>query len=105
MPNEPFYSHHVFFCTNMRDQNRACCGAAGSEDIRNYAKKRLNAESCKSDVNVRVNTAGCMGRCDEGPVIAVYPEGIWYTYLDQSDVDEIIDEHILNNRPVERLKI
>jgi len=54
---------------------------------------------------VRVNQSGCLDRCGQGPVCVVYPEGTWYTYTDQKDVDEIIDSHIVNGKPVERLKI
>jgi len=54
---------------------------------------------------VRINTAGCLDRCQEGPVLVVYPEGVWYTYIDQSDVDEIIKEHLVNGHIVERLRI
>jgi (2Fe-2S) ferredoxin len=54
---------------------------------------------------VRVNQSGCMDRCEEGPVCVVYPEAIWYTYVDETDVDEIIDSHLVGGKPVERLKI
>jgi (2Fe-2S) ferredoxin len=54
---------------------------------------------------IRINTAGCMDRCEEGPVIVVYPGGTWYTYVDEKDLDEIIEEHLKNGRVVERLKI
>mgnify|MGYP001817096009 FL=1 len=54
---------------------------------------------------VRVNKAGCLDRCEEGPVCVVYPEGVWYTYIDEEDIDEIIDSHIKNGKPVERLKL
>ena len=54
---------------------------------------------------VRVNSAGCLDRCDEGPVAVVYPEGIWYTYVDRDDIDEIISEHLQNGRVVSRLRI
>ena len=54
---------------------------------------------------VRINTAGCLDRCAEGPVLAVYPESVWYSYIDREDIDEIIDEHLQNGRVVERLRI
>ena len=54
---------------------------------------------------IRVNKAGCLDRCEEGPVCVVYPEGVWYTYIDEDDIDEIIDSHIKNGKPVERLKL
>jgi (2Fe-2S) ferredoxin len=54
---------------------------------------------------VRVNQSGCMDRCEEGPVCVVYPEAVWYTFVDEADVDEIIDSHLVGGKPVERLKI
>ena len=54
---------------------------------------------------VRVNKAGCLDRCEEGPVIVVYPEGVWYTYVDEADIDEIVDRHIVGGEVVERLRI
>jgi len=54
---------------------------------------------------VVANRSGCLDRCESGPVCLVYPEGIWYTYVDEEDVDEILDRHIINGKPVERLKI
>ncbi len=54
---------------------------------------------------VRINTAGCLDRCEEGPVLVIYPEETWYTYVDKDDLDEIIEEHLVNGRPVNRLKI
>jgi (2Fe-2S) ferredoxin len=52
-----------------------------------------------------MNKAGCLDRCDEGPVLVVYPEEVWYTYANEADVDEIIDSHIRGGKPVERLRI
>jgi len=54
---------------------------------------------------VRVNKSGCLDRCEEGPVCVVYPEGTWYTYIDETDIDDIIDSHLIGGKPVERLKI
>ena len=54
---------------------------------------------------VRVNTAGCLDRCEEGPVAVVYPEGVWYTYVDSEDIDEIVDQHLVAGKEVKRLKI
>jgi (2Fe-2S) ferredoxin len=54
---------------------------------------------------VRINQAGCLDRCDEGPVLVIYPEAVWYTYVDREDIDEIVSEHLQNGRIVERLKV
>ena len=52
---------------------------------------------------VRVNQAGCLDRCAGGPVLVVYPEAVWYTYVDQADIDEIVDSHLKNGQVVTRL--
>lgn len=101
----PYYQHHVFFCCNQRENGEACCAQHGAREQRDYMKKRLKELGLHGEGQMRVNIAGCLGRCTEGPVIVVYPEEVWYTYVDQEDIDEIIESHLLNNQPVERLKI
>lgn len=100
-----YYRYHVFFCINQREDGRACCANHGSPSLRDYAKERVKALGLAGKDGVRVNTAGCLDRCEEGPVIVVYPEGTWYTYVDREDIDEIIDEHLVHGRVVERLRI
>lgn len=98
-----YYERHVFFCCNQRAAGEICCAAKGSIEMRDYAKQRIKALRLSGKGKVRVNQAGCLDRCDEGPCIVVYPEAVWYTYVDKSDVDEIIDEHLVGGRIVERL--
>ena len=100
-----FYKHHVFFCVNQRKDCEQCCNQQDAEGMRSYAKGRIKALGLNGQGAVRMNTAGCLDRCSEGPVMVVYPEAIWYTYVDRHDIDEIIDEHLVNGRVVERLKI
>lgn len=100
-----YYKRHIFFCTNLREEGRQCCQHAGSEAARDYAKSRAKLLGITGPGGVRVNQAGCLDRCEEGPVAVVYPEGTWYTYVDTADVDEIIDEHLVHGREVKRLKI
>ena len=99
------YKQHIFFCVNQRDDSKQCCNNHLAEAVRGYAKQRIKALGLNGGGKVRVNTAGCMDRCSEGPVLVIYPEGVWYTYVDNADVDEIISEHIQHGRIVERLKI
>jgi (2Fe-2S) ferredoxin len=73
--------------------------------MRDYMKKRIKQESLSGAGGVRVNQAGCLDRCELGPVIVVYPEGVWYTYLDEEDIDDIIEQHIKQGQPVKRLLI
>lgn len=73
--------------------------------MRDYAKSRIKALGLSGRGKVRINNAGCLDRCNQGPVIVVYPEEVWYTYVDQEDIDEIIESHLQNGQVVERLKI
>jgi (2Fe-2S) ferredoxin len=102
-----YYRKHIFFCVNDRgpDSERPSCNRCGSAAIREYAKKRIKEMELSGQGNIRVNQAGCLDRCEEGPVCVVYPEGTWYTYVDEEDVDEIIESHLLDGKPVERLMI
>jgi (2Fe-2S) ferredoxin len=100
-----YYQYHVFFCCNQREPGRACCNNHGAQEIRDYAKQRIKEMGLSGPGHVRVNQAGCMDRCEEGPVLVVYPEAVWYTYVDRTDVDEIIEEHLGKGRVVERLRI
>jgi (2Fe-2S) ferredoxin len=100
-----FYKHHVFFCCNQRDNGEPCCMDHDSQKMRDYAKKQVKERKLAGKGKVRINQAGCLDRCEEGPVIVVYPEEVWYTYVDKSDIDEIIEEHLVNGRIVERLRI
>lgn len=100
-----YYKHHVFFCLNRREEGRACCACHDAERLQAYAKDRIKQLGEAGQGKVRINRAGCLDRCEEGPVLVVYPEGVWYTYADKRDIDEIIDEHIVKGRVVERLQI
>jgi len=101
-----YYQRHLFFCLNQREGNaRPCCAAAGSASVRDYAKQRIKSLGLAGAGGVRVNTAGCLGRCDEGPVLVIYPEAVWYTYHSTDDVDEILDRHVLRGEIVERLRL
>jgi (2Fe-2S) ferredoxin len=101
-----FFDKHLFFCTNQRAPGEGCCSNFGAQKMRDYVKNKVKALGLSTEANrIRINTAGCLGRCDDGPVLVVYPEGVWYTYIDESDLDEIILEHLQHGRIVERLKI
>ena len=100
-----FYKYHVFFCTNLRADGSDCCQRFGAQALRDYAKQRSKQLGLAGEGGVRMNTAGCLDRCAEGPVMVVYPEAVSYSYIDKEDIDEIIEEHLQNGRIVERLKI
>lgn len=100
-----YYKYHIFFCVNKREDGSLCCQNFDAQAMRDYAKGRVKALGLAGKGGVRVNTAGCMDRCGEGPVIVVYPEAVWYTYVDREDIDEIIEKHLVQGQIVERLQI
>ena len=92
------FKHHVFFCTNQRAEGDACCNNHGAGDMRAYAKDKVKALGAGVPGKVRINAAGCLDRCEQGPVMVIYPEAVWYTYVDQEDIDEIIDQHLVHGQ-------
>lgn len=102
-----YYERHVFFCCNERDPSdpRGCCSAKGAAEMRDYAKQRVKALGLAGAGKVRINQAGCLDRCELGPCVVVYPDAVWYTFVDRGDIDEIIEEHLRHGRIVERLRI
>ena len=88
-----FYERHVFFCTNERPAGhpRGCCKAKGSEMLRNYMKAKAKEMGLK---RVRINNAGCLDRCELGPTMVIYPEGVWYRCNTVEDVDRVLNEHV-----------
>ncbi len=98
-----YYQKHVFFCTNQREAGKKCCGDGAAADMRLYAKTLLKGLGETGKGKVRISQSGCLGRCSEGPLLIIYPDGLWYTYHSQDDVEEILKEEILHNRRVGRL--
>ena len=105
MTRMSYYQRHVFFCCNKRDAPEACCANRGAAEMRDYAKARIKALGLNGKGKVRMNVSGCLDRCEEGPIVVVYPDAVWYTYVDRADIDEIIDRHIVGGEIVERLRI
>ena len=101
----PYFSQHVFICMNKRDDGRECCADKGSHAAQKHLKKRMKDLDLNGKGKVRINQAGCLDRCEEGPVLVIYPQGTWYTFIDNEDIDEIVDVHLVGGKIVERLKI
>ena len=97
------YDKHIFICTNQRaaGAERRSCGEAHGMEIVDSFKKKLKEKNL--NIKVRAQKAGCLDICNFGQTIVVYPEGVFYVGVEMSDVDEIIEEHIISNRPVGRL--
>jgi len=99
-----YYQFHIFGCTNSRPEGhkRGSCAARNAIALRNYMKVRTKELGIDS---IRINAAGCLDRCELGPVMVVYPEGIWYRFDSEADIDEIIISHLQQGKPVERLRL
>lgn len=81
-----YYRHRLFFCVNQQDDGLACCAQHGVKLMRDHIKARVKALGLNGLVGgVKVNTVGYLNRCDKGPVLLVYPEAVWYTFLDLED--------------------
>ena len=106
LPSDPpdYFRVHVFICTNRRpdDNPRGSCAGRGSEILREHFKDAQKNLGLK---DVRINSAGCLDRCEQGPVMVIYPEAVWYTYVDNEDIDEIVESHLKNGQVVERLRV
>ncbi|MBI3157390.1 MAG: (2Fe-2S) ferredoxin domain-containing protein [Burkholderiales bacterium] len=99
----PYYQRHIFFCLNQRENGEAACAQHDAIGAFDHCKQRVKALGLAGPGKVRVNKAGCLDRCAGGPVAVVYPEGTWYTYVDPSDIDEIVERHLQHGEPVPRL--
>ncbi len=102
-PPSSYYQRHVFFCLNQRAGGEACCANHQAEAAFERCKSQVKAAGLAGAGKVRVNRAGCLDRCAGGPVAVVYPEAVWYSYVDVSDIDEIVESHLNNGKIVERL--
>ncbi|MES2205776.1 MAG: (2Fe-2S) ferredoxin domain-containing protein [Pseudomonadota bacterium] len=100
-----YYQHHVFCCLNERKPEEECCAHLGAQRLFDYAKAQIKNLGLSGEGKIRLNRAGCLDRCEYGPVWVVYPEEVWYTIIDEHDVDEIISSHLQNGIPVERLRV
>ncbi len=98
-----YYQRHIFFCLNERSNGEACCAHYDAMAAFDRCKSQVKAAKLDGPGRVRVNKAGCLDRCAAGPVAVVYPEAVWYSYLDASDIDEIVESHLKNGKVVQRL--
>lgn len=104
IPAAPYYAHHIFFCLNERKNGEECCAQHQAQAGFDRCKQRVKEAGLAGPGQVRVNKAGCLDRCAAGPVAVVYPEGVWYSYVDEQDIDEIVESHLKNGKVVERLR-
>lgn len=97
------YERHLFVCTNRREPGsaRPSCNADGKGELHSLLSQAVAAAGLKP--TVRVNKSGCLDQCEHGPNVVVYPEAIWYGNVQASDVAEIVQSHLIEGKPVERL--
>ena len=100
----PYYEAHVFCCTNRRadGHTRGSCAEKGGEALRDYMKSKAKALGLD---NVRINSAGCLDRCELGPTIVIYPEAVWYSISNREEIDEVLQKHLVEGGRVERLML
>lgn len=99
-----YYRVHIFCCTNRRPagHERGCCFDKEAESLRNHMKARAKELGL---ADVRINNAGCLDRCELGPCIVIYPEGVWYSPKTEADIEEILTSHVQRGVPVARLML
>lgn len=103
-----YYELHLFVCENQRAPDKKSCGVTAAAFVENpvrFLRQLLKDNGIHQKIKIRVNRAGCFNRCQEGPVLVIYPAAVWYSYRSQADLTEIIQSHIINNTIVDRLRL
>ena len=98
-----YFERHIFFCLNDRENGEQSCAHDGAKEGFDHCKSRVKKAGIAGPGGVRVNKSGCLDRCQGGPVAVVYPDAVRYTFVDNSDIDEIVDSHLKQGQVVERL--
>ena len=101
----PVFKHHVFVCHNTRPEGapRPSCTTDGKSELHTQLQQHSKAAGLGN--TVRINKSGCLDQCEHGPTIVVYPEAVWYGHVKPEDAAEIVQQHLINGRPVERLRL
>lgn len=97
------YKKHVFICTNQKDPGKKCCGEVNGMALVNTMKDLLKEKNMH--LEIRAQKSGCLDVCAHGPAMVVYPEGVFYGKVQPEDIAEIVEEHLINDKVVERLKL
>ena len=85
-----FYKKHMFICTNQKQNDKPCCANHNAQKMVEYAKSRAKELGLTKELQFRISSSGCMGRCADGPILVVYPEGEWHTYKNKEDIEQIL---------------
>lgn len=95
------FKKHVFICTNDKEAPKKFCGSERGMALVDAFKESIKVKGLSLDI--RAQKTGCLDVCAFGPSMVVYPEGVWYGNVQLADVEEIVESHLVNNQPVERL--
>jgi (2Fe-2S) ferredoxin len=98
-PEPTIYERHVFVCTAGE-----WCPAVDGDGLGVHAALKAAAQAAGLTGRVRVNRSGCFSQCGNGPMVVVYPEGVWYAAVSPADAAEIVEHHLVGGVPVERLR-
>jgi (2Fe-2S) ferredoxin len=101
----PVFERHVFVCTNVRpvDAPRPSCTTDGKSEL--HTQLQQLAKAAGLSAKIRINKSGCLDQCEHGPTVVVYPEAVWYGHVQPSDAAEIVEQHLIGGKPVERLRL
>jgi (2Fe-2S) ferredoxin len=101
----PLFEHHVFVCHNVRPEGapRPSCTSDGKSEVFTQLQQLTKAAGLTD--RVRINKSLCLDQCEHGPTVVVYPDAVWYGGVKPEDASAIVEEHLVNGRPVERLRI
>ena len=97
------YDYHVFVCANQKGEGKKCCGEEAGMEAVKHLRERIRKEN--SGKKIRIQRAGCLDLCAQGPALVIYPEGCFYQFRDAGDLDKIADRHLLGGKPVQELLI
>ena len=100
-----YYRRHVFVCENVRDNGECCAKRPHASGAVKFLRNILKEHDLHRAGGVRVNRAGCFNRCALGPVLVVYPEGVWYRYDGEKDLRKIAQSHLMDGVAVTRLRL
>lgn len=100
-----YYNKHALICINQKPGGKVCCANSGGEEFFRYLKSKVAKHDLHGPGKIRVSQSGCLGRCDLGPCIVVYPEGVWFKYASFEDIDQIVNQYFLKDIKPEELLI
>lgn len=101
----PPFKKHIFICMNARPAGhpKGSCQENGSQEV--LERLMVERENRNLMADIKVSRSSCLGPCNSGPVAVVYPDNVWYRNLTADAMSEIVEEHLINDNPVEKYRI